>query len=219
MEELEGRHSSTMLLKTNSPRLSGKSSLLSALFRLIELDSGKIYIDGVDISTIPRSKVLSQLIAVPQDPFFIPGTSKYNLDPSDIATTTQMITCLEKVGLWKIISDQGGLDIDLNAIRLSHGQKQLLCLTRAILRAGSNSVLVLDEAASNIDKTTDDKMQEIIREMFAKHTVITVAHRASTILDYDVVIVLDQGRIVEIGPPKELMENKGLFWELDFGSE
>jgi len=107
----------------------------------------------------------------------------------------------------------------VNDIPLSHGQQQLFCLARAVLRAGSNLVLVLDEATSNMDKATDDKIQEIIRKEFGKHTVITIAHRVSTILDCDVIVVLEKGRVVETGAPRDLLEKRGLFWELNFKCE
>jgi ATP-binding cassette subfamily C (CFTR/MRP) protein 1 len=88
-----------------------------------------------------------------------------------------------------------------------------------MLRADSNAVLVLDEATSNMDKATDDKMQEIIKAEFKNHTVITIAHRVSTIMDCDVVFVLEKGRVVETGAPRELLDKRGVFWDLNFKRE
>lgn len=92
------------------------------------------------------------------------------------------------------------------------GQKQLLCLARALLRR--NRILVLDEATSNVDMETDAFIQQTIREKFADTTVITVAHRLDTIADYDAVMVMDSGRVVETGPPWELIERRGVFADM-----
>ncbi|KAF7853431.1 hypothetical protein EAF04_010722 [Stromatinia cepivora] len=192
---------------------SGKSSLLSALFRLMELRQGQIYVDGFDLSTIPRQAVRSSLIAIPQEPFLLPGTVRFNVSPVESVADEQIISTLERVGLWALVQQhQGALDGDMAALALSHGQQQLLCLARAMLRPGT--ILVLDEATSNVDQATDEKMQQIIREDFRDRTVLTVAHRLSTILDSDQVIVMGEGIVVESGPPTELLAKRETFWEL-----
>ena len=191
---------------------SGKSSLLAALFRLLELKSGQIFVDGQDISTLPRQTIRSSLIAVPQDPFLLAGSIRFNISSTEALPDETVITALNKVGLWELIKARGGLDVNIAQAPFSHGQQQLLCLARAMLR--KSTVLVLDEATSSVDAQTDEKMQKIIREEFKYHTILTVAHRLNTIMDSDQVAVLEQGRLIELGKPRELLEKGGVFRDL-----
>jgi len=128
-------------------------------------------------------------------------------DPAGIYEDAAIIAALTKVQLWSIIEPRGGLDENMKAQPLSTGQQQLFCLARAMLR--SSKILILDEATSNVDHETDSLMQKIIREEFKEHTIITVAHRLDTILDSDMVAVLDAGALVEFGKPKELLAKEG----------
>lgn len=203
----------TTLAEYSSNQRSGKSSLLLSLFRLIEPTGGKIEIDGIDLATLPRETVRTRLIAIPQDPFVLSSSVRENADPSGSSIDAAIIESLKKVQLWSIIESRGGLDAQMKAQPLSHGQQQLFCLARAMLR--ESKILVLDEATSNVDAETDTLMQRIIRKEFAAHTIVTVAHRLNTIEDSDVVAVLDGGRLAEFGPPAELLALKGsLFKEL-----
>jgi ATP-binding cassette subfamily C (CFTR/MRP) protein 1 len=191
---------------------SGKSSLLLTLFRLLELDSGTIFIDGIDLRTLPREVIRTRMIAIPQDPFVLSSSVRANADPAGAATDAAIIDALTKVQLWDSIRVRGGLDAQMKAQPLSQGQQQLFCLARAMLR--DSRVLVLDEATSNVDQETDTLMQRIIRREFARHTIITVAHRLDTIADADVVAVLSEGRLVEFGKPEELLARQSRFREL-----
>ncbi|TGO61944.1 hypothetical protein BCON_0023g00020 [Botryotinia convoluta] len=192
---------------------SGKSSLIAALFRMLELHPGSsILIDGIDISIIPRQTVRARLNAVPQDPFFLRSTIRTNADPYGVHTDLQIISALEKVQLWSLISSKGGLDAQLDTEFFSHGQRQLFCLARAILRGGR--IIVLDEATSSVDSETDKLMQRVIREVFEGCTILAVAHRLDTIADFDRIVLLGKGEVVESGRFGELMEREGTFREL-----
>ena len=180
---------------------SGKSTLLMTLLRLLDLDSGAITVDGLDLSTIPREIIRSRMIAIPQDPFILSGTVRLNADPTSVNTDAGNVSALGKIRLWPILLARGGLEADLKEQPLSHGQQQLFCLARAMLR--KSRILVLDEATSNVDGESDQLMQKIIREEFNKHTILTVAHRLDTIMDADRVLVIDECRVVEFGAPDE----------------
>jgi ABC-type multidrug transport system fused ATPase/permease subunit len=174
-------------------------------------------IDGHDLQFIPREIIRSRMVTIPQDPFILSGTVRLNADPYSAATDQQIIAALQKVRLWSLLESRGGLDADMNVNPLSQGQQQIFCLARAMLRTEKGKILVLDEATSSVDGDTDLLIQKLIREEFSNFTVLTVAHRLDTIMDSDRVLVLDAGRVVEIGSPETLIENEGAFWELRGG--
>ncbi|THW33635.1 putative multidrug resistance protein [Aureobasidium pullulans] len=203
---------------------SGKSTLISLLFRIIPVRSGTVKIDGQDIATISHDSVRGAIIAIPQSPYILSGSVRFNLAPdaaSDdssgtghaMITDDEVITSLKTVGLWAIIERHGGLWVPIADIGLSQGQKQLLCLARAILRKDTSRLLVLDEISSSVDRHTDELMQSIIATEFEKHTVISVAHRLSSLKGCDRVIVMDEGRIVEQGVPDALLQKEDGWWK------
>ncbi|KAF5864601.1 hypothetical protein ETB97_007159 [Aspergillus alliaceus] len=211
---------------------SGKSSLISSLFRLIELASGAITIDGLDITTLTRNSLRAHLNCIPQEPFLLPGCSvRLNIDPGAGIHDDILTDALKKVQMWGAVQELGGLDATITADTFSPGQRQLLCFARAMVRT-EGKILILDEATSrsvypvlfvmreltlaffSIDTKTDEIMQSLIRTEFANHTVIAIAHRLETIVDFDEVVVIDAGRVKERGPPAELLEKKGAFAEL-----
>ncbi|RDW82931.1 cyclic peptide transporter [Coleophoma crateriformis] len=192
---------------------SGKSSLIMTLFRLLETSSeSSILVDGVDVTKIARQAVRSRFNAIPQDPFFMKGNIRLNASPENIHSDAEIILALTKVDLWTIIEARGGLNAQLDVDFFSHGQRQLFCLARAILR--KSNLVVLDEASSNIDVTTDKLVQRVIREEFKHATIISVAHRLNTILDFDRVALLDNGELIEFDSPQALLGHPSAFKEL-----
>ncbi|XP_055643285.1 multidrug resistance-associated protein 1 isoform X8 [Toxorhynchites rutilus septentrionalis] len=188
---------------------AGKSSLTLALFRIIESAGGKIIIDGHDISQLGLHALRSRLTIIPQDPVLFSGTLRINLDPFEAHSDEDIWKALEHAHLKAFVK---GLTAGINhevtegGENLSVGQRQLICLARALLR--KTKVLILDEATAAVDLETDDLIQKTIRTEFNDCTVLTIAHRLNTIMDSDKVIVLDKGQIQEYDAPEELLQNK-----------
>uniref|UniRef100_N1QT59 ABC transporter C family member 13 n=1 Tax=Aegilops tauschii TaxID=37682 RepID=N1QT59_AEGTA len=189
---------------------SGKTTLIGALFRLVEPADGKIIIDSVDISTIGLHDLRSRLGIIPQDPTLFQGTVRYNLDPLGQFSDQQIWEVLDKCQLLEAVQEKDqGLDSHVveDGSNWSMGQRQLFCLGRALLRRCR--ILVLDEATASIDNATDAVLQKTIRTEFKYCTVITVAHRIPTVMDCDMVLAMSDGRIVEYDKPTKLMETEG----------
>ncbi|RFU74209.1 hypothetical protein TARUN_8040 [Trichoderma arundinaceum] len=188
---------------------SGKSSLLLTLLRLLDPSSGTLTIDSVLLSTIPRETIRSRLITVTQDQFVLPGTIRRNIDPSSSYAEQAIIEALRAVDLWTVIDSRGGVDATFEEDMLSHGQRQLFFLARAVLKKDCGRLVLLDEASSSLDKETEQMVRTVINTHFKNHTVISIAHHLETILDFDRVVVMDKGRVVEAGPPRELLHSAG----------
>ncbi|KAK3360588.1 ABC transporter [Lasiosphaeria hispida] len=186
---------------------SGKTSLIMSLFRIADIHGGAIFVDGVDIATIPRREVRRRIVGIPQQPFLLKGSVRLNADPLGVASDEAIIEALECVQLIGLVEKNGGLDADVDGLTLSNGQKQLFCFARAMLRPGK--ILVLDEATSSVDVRTEEVIQRLLRKRFAGHTIIAVAHRLDTIMDFDKVAVLDAGRLVEFDSPYSLLDAPG----------
>ncbi|KAH8131304.1 hypothetical protein FP744_10009106 [Trichoderma asperellum] len=196
---------------------SGKSSLIALLLKILDPISAtaeNIWIDDLPLHRLDRSVLRQRIIAVPQEAVFLPDGSTFqaNLDVSEEATREECEAVLAAVGLWKFIEERGGLDAGMSASTFSAGQRQLMSLGRALLKrsirkqkSGTNTkhggILLLDEVSSSVDKETERVMQEIIRTEFKDYTVIAVSHRLDMIMDFDRVVVMDTGEIVEVGNP------------------
>ncbi|GKV36543.1 hypothetical protein SLEP1_g44664 [Rubroshorea leprosula] len=194
---------------------SGKSTLISALFRLVEPASGKILIDGLDICSMGLKDLRMKLSIIPQEPTLFRGSIRTNLDPLGLYTDDEIWKALEKCQLKATVSNlPNKLDSSVSdeGENWSVGQRQLFCLGRVLLKR--NKILVLDEATASIDSATDGILQRIIREEFLECTVITVAHRVPTVLDSDMVMVLSYGELVEYDEPSKLMETNSSFSRL-----
>ncbi|KAG0238087.1 hypothetical protein BGW42_007641 [Actinomortierella wolfii] len=189
---------------------AGKSSLIQALFRLVELDEGQIFIDGIETGTLGTADLRSRIAIIPQDPVLFQGTFRYNLDPLGRHTDDELWRALETADLKSYVQEQeGGLEaaVAAHGENLSVGQRQLVCLSRALL--AKSKVVVLDEATASVDMATDALIQKAIREDFATSTVVTIAHRLNTIIDYNMILVMDRGEVVEFDTPQRLLERPG----------
>ncbi|CAI0441269.1 unnamed protein product [Linum tenue] len=195
---------------------SGKTTLISALFRLVEPTEGRIVIDGIDIATIGLHDLRSHFGIIPQEPTLFCGTVRYNLDPLSRHTDPEIWEVLQKCQLREaILQKEEGLDTSVaeEGSNWSMGQRQLFCLGRALLKR--SKVLVLDEATASIDNATDAILQRIIRTEFAECTVITVAHRIPTVMDSTKVLAIADGKLAEYDAPENLMNEEGsLFRQL-----
>ncbi|KAJ4024229.1 hypothetical protein NW766_000461 [Fusarium irregulare] len=191
---------------------SGKSSFVQALLRMAEIVNGQITLDGEDISVIPRYLIRQRLSCLTQDPFVFGDSIRANLDPCNESSDEEIRSALERVGIWSVIrakvdDEKDPIDEKMDENFLSHGQRQLFCLARALLK--KSSLLILDEPTSSVDTQTDARMQEVIRTEFSHCTIIMIAHRIDTLLDFDKVAVLDRGSLVEFGAPDELLRDEG----------
>jgi ABC-type multidrug transport system fused ATPase/permease subunit len=207
---------------------SGKSSLIALLLKLLDPLSetiGNVFIDDTPLHRINRSSLRQRIIAVPQEAVFLPDGSTFqaNLDPSDSSTLEECQAVLEAVNLSGFVQERGGLKAGMSVTTLSAGQRQLMSLGRALLRRSirarnlgiegasdsNRGILLLDEVSSSVDRDTEHIIQEIIKSKFKNYTVIAVSHRLDMIMDFDRVIVMDTGEIVEVGNPAELAREVG----------
>ncbi|EMD36548.1 hypothetical protein CERSUDRAFT_115579 [Gelatoporia subvermispora B] len=194
---------------------AGKSSLLQALFRMVNVTSGVIEVDGQNIADIGLHVLRSRLALVPQDSILFKGTLRENIDPENTRTDAELISALQrswllpkegkpdamteaKFSLNASISDEGS--------NYSAGEKQLLALCRALVK--NSRIIVLDEATSNVDVETDAKVQKTIQTEFASSTLMCIAHRLNTIVYYDRVIVMDAGQVAEFDTPLNLFDRE-----------
>ena len=155
------------------------------------------------------------MAVITQDPVLFGGSLKKNMDPFSQYTDQQLWTALEEVQLKAVVEDlPGQLNFRLreSGTNLSVGERQLVCLARALVQR--SKIIIMDEATANVDYKTDRLIQEVIRHKFKDSTVLTIAHRLNTIMDYDKVLVLDGGRVVEFDNPDVLIRNGGLFAEM-----
>ncbi|GAB2291483.1 Canalicular multispecific organic anion transporter 2 [Dionaea muscipula] len=188
---------------------SGKSTLIQTLFRIVEPEAGSIVIDGINILSIGLHDLRSRLSIIPQDPTMFEGTVRSNLDPLEEYTDEQIWEALDKCQLGdEVRKKEGKLDSSVteNGENWSMGQRQLVCLGRVLLK--KSKVLVLDEATASVDTASDNLIQQTIRQHFAGSTVIVIAHRITSVIDSDMVLLLSNGQVDEFDTPMRLLENK-----------
>ncbi|KAK1404981.1 ABC-type xenobiotic transporter [Heracleum sosnowskyi] len=188
---------------------SGKSTLIQTIFRIVEPTAGKISIDGINISLIGLHDLRSKLSIIPQDPTMFEGTVRSNLDPLEEYTDEQIWEVLDKCQLGdEVRNKENKLDstVSENGENWSVGQRQLVCLGRVLLK--KSKLLILDEATASVDTATDNMIQQTLRQHFTDSTVLTIAHRITSVLDSDMVLLLDNGLVEEYDTPSKLLENK-----------
>ncbi|AGO11194.1 AaceriACL072Cp [[Ashbya] aceris (nom. inval.)] len=211
---------------------AGKSTIITAMFRFLDPETGSIKIDNIDITSIPLQRLRQSITIIPQDPTLFTGTLKSNLDPYNEYSEKQIYEALKRVNLisdtdintlsspsTQSSSENVNKFLDLNnevtegGANLSQGQRQLVCLARSLLR--SPKIIMLDEATASIDYTSDEKIQQTIREEFRDSTILTIAHRLKSIIDYDKVLVMDAGEVKEYDHPYSLLLNKNtIFYDM-----
>lgn len=187
---------------------AGKSSLMTALFRVCSFDSGRVLIDGVDIQRLKLRELRRGLAIIPQDPVLYSGTLRDNVDPFREYSDEAIWAALRHVHLADLVADKRGRGLAFRVSEggenLSVGQRQLLCISRALLKG--SRIVVLDEATASVDSATDALIQATIREAFADKTVLTIAHRIDTIMHCDKIVVMAAGRVAELASPAELLD-------------
>jgi len=187
---------------------AGKSTVSLSMFHMIDHESGSIEIDGVDVFSIGLNDLRPKIAIIPQDPVLFKGTIRYNLDPHSERSDVEIWEALDRVQLGAFVREQP-LRLEAlvteNGDNLSVGQRQLLCIARALLRKAK--ILFLDEATAAVDMETDMLIQKTLREAFTDCTVFTIAHRLNTIIDADKVLVLESGQVVEYDTPAVLLTN------------
>ncbi|KAH8664304.1 P-loop containing nucleoside triphosphate hydrolase protein [Xylariales sp. PMI_506] len=195
---------------------AGKSSIMSTLFRLVEISGGHITIDGLDIATVGLHDLRSRLAIIPQDPTLFRGTIRGNLDPFGEHSDLDLWSALRQADLVPRDAtidnkDPNRLHLDTvveeDGLNFSLGQRQLMALARALVRG--SQIIVCDEATSSVDMETDDKIQNTIATGFKGKTLLCIAHRLRTIIGYDRICVMDAGKIAELDSPINLWKMEG----------
>jgi len=197
---------------------SGKSTLCLCLFRILESFEGKILMDDMDISQIELNLLRKKITFIPQESCLFAGNLRYNLDPLNIYSDNEINNVVKKIGL-EFNDEINILDkkIEENGINLSLGERQLICIGRAFLK--KSKIIIMDEATAYVDYQTEEKIQKILEELLNNCTVITIAHRIKSILNYDKILVLEKGKIVEYDTPKNLIGNNSSIFFREFYSQ
>lgn len=170
-------------------------------------------VDGIDLETLNIQDARRTFSVIIQDPILFAGSIRGNMDPFMKLEDYEIWNALEDVQIkqWvELLPGQLQYRLTESGSNLSAGERQLLCLARVLLQ--KNKIVILDEVAANVDFKTDRLIQEVIRTKLKDVTVLTIAHRLETIIDYDRVMVIDQGRVIEFDKPGALLNNRGSYF-------
>ncbi len=193
---------------------AGKSSLILALFRLVEASEGRIWLDKYDISKLSLRDLRRCISIIPQDPTLFQASLRFNLDPTSECSDDELVSAMRRVSLSAKLDQLGGLDGNCVEGSFSAGEKQLVCFARALLRK-STRIVLLDEISANCDSETDSIIQKLVSEEFRDRTVMVIAHRLASIMNCDKILVLSEGRLEQFGSPSELLsKTKGEFYSM-----
>lgn len=188
---------------------AGKSSLIACLLRMPANTEGEIIIDGICVAGLNVQDVRTAIAVIPQSPFLFNDVLRRSLDPADKFTDEELWNILDKVKLKSTVVNRDGqlyCHVTENGANFSVGERQLICFARALLFG--KKIIVMDEATSSVDTQTDELIRSIIRKEMSHCTVLTIAHRLSTVSDYDRIMVLGEGKIVEMDSPEVLLRNE-----------
>ncbi|GLA09011.1 hypothetical protein AnigIFM60653_010815 [Aspergillus niger] len=196
---------------------SGKSSLVLCLGGLLPIQSGSVQIDGVDLSNVCSEDILKRLSVVPQDPCFLPGTIRLNIDPDEALSEAAVEGVLKATHLSAIVQNMGGLDAELEPGLWSAGQGQLMALARAMARR--SRILILDEAMGRVDAATQSLMERIVASHFNDCTILSIMHRYENISAFDKIALFEDGVLVEFDRPESLLSQETRFRALYTSSQ
>jgi ABC-type multidrug transport system fused ATPase/permease subunit len=189
---------------------------MNLITRFYEIPAGKVTIDGYDVKLATQQSLRRQIGVVPQEPFLFSGTIAENIRYSlPEARQEEVIRAAKAAGAHDFISGlERGYDTPAGerGINLSAGQRQLICLARAILT--NPPILILDEATSNVDTNTERLMQKSLRQLVKGRTCLMIAHRLSTVINTDRIVVMEHGKITETGSHQELLARQGLYYQM-----
>ena len=195
---------------------AGKSSLTGLIARFYDIDRGELLVDGHNVAGVRQKSLRSQIGIVPQDPFLFSGTVEENIRYGRLdATHEEIVEAARAAGAHDLIMrlESGyATPVGERGASLSAGQRQLVCLARAILC--NPPIMILDEATSNVDTNTERIMQESLRKLSRGRTCVVIAHRLSTITHADRIVIIEKGRIAEIGSHQELMDRQGIYYDM-----
>ena len=192
---------------------SGKSSFLLSLLRLLDTSAGTISVDGWDLHRMSTQDVRENITAIPQEVMLLPGSIRSDLDPRELLPDADIIAALELAGLQSVKLSPKGLDNSAADLSLSHGQRQLLAVARALLHP--SKVLVMDEITASLEEAAERQILSAVHTAFCDSMIIALAHRLKTLLEHDMIVVLDAGRVVEMENQADLMSTEdGWFKQL-----
>lgn len=191
---------------------AGKTTLISSIYKTFQNYDGDIKIDGKEIRNIDLKTLRESMTIIPQDPHLFDSSLKKNVDPFNKFDNENIIQILKEFGIWEKFNEEGlerkGLSfkIESEGGNLSQGEKQLICMARALLN--NTKLILLDEATANVDIITESRIQNAVEKYFKESTILMIAHRLNTIMFCDKILVLEKGKVKEFGDINTLKKDE-----------